>query len=232
MDLFYLPHLDKHDAVVEFSPNESRHLCKVLRKNSGDSVYATNGKGIQYTIELQHMNPRKTTGMCIASSIVPPLPYELHLAIAPTKNIGRFEWFLEKATEIGITHITPLLCDHSERTQIKMERLEKILVAALKQCQGYHLPALFPLTPFDSFVSQHPDALIAHCGAGKKKPLHSLVQGTQSNTILIGPEGDFSSREIALAQSKKMTEVHLGSRRLRTETAAISACCTVALAWQ
>ena len=232
MDLFYLPLLDKQDSAVEFTPEESRHLYKVLRKNTGDCVYATNGKGAQYTIELQHMSPRKTTGKCVASSSVTPLPYELHVAIAPTKNIGRFEWFLEKATEIGITHITPLLCDHSERTQIKMERLEKILVAALKQCQGYHLPKLSPLTPFKSFVDQHPNALIAHCGPGDKESLQSHVQGRKQNTILIGPEGDFSAQEIALVRSKNITEVHLGTRRLRTETAAIAACCAVAHAWQ
>lgn len=228
MDLFYLPDL-KENAEVVFSSEESRHLAKVLRKKPGDIIRATNGNGEEHKIELKTIDVRKSRGQSIQVFHSPASAHRLHIAVAPTKNINRFEWFLEKATEIGISEITPLLCDHSERKTIKNERLEKIVIAALKQSQRNYLPVLHPLTSFEDFLQQHPKGYIAHCSKGEKSPLANLTISAPQTTLLIGPEGDFSPKEIRLAKENNYTEISLGEFRLRTETAAIVACTTLAL---
>lgn len=232
MDLFYLPHLTDTTSTVLFSPEESKHLSKVLRKKEGETVKCTHGKGVSFVVELTEVNPRKSKGVCIQSKKEPPLPYRLHMAVAPTKNNSRFEWFLEKATEIGISEITPIYCQHSERNQIKLERLEKILVAGMKQSQSFHLPILNPLTNYQDFILKNPGGYIAHCGPGNKKPLQEIYTTQPNINLLIGPEGDFSAEEIDLALQLNYKGVTLGPRRLRTETAAIVGCHTIALAWQ
>ena len=229
MDLFYLAELSQTTGDLLFSKEESKHINKVLRKKQGEKVRATNGKGLETTIELTVVGTNQVHGKILGHKEHSPLPYQLHIAIAPTKNIGRLEWFLEKATEIGIHQITPLLCEHSERKTIKHERLEKIILAALKQSQQFYLPKLNPLTTFDSFVQENSNGMIAHCREGNKASLFSQITRNGNHTILIGPEGDFSEEEISLALSNNYQEIGLGKQRLRTETAAIVACHTVAL---
>ena len=227
MDLFYLPEIKKEDTYIAFSKEESKHFLKVLRKKVGDQIAATDGKGLEIQIELSHIDGNKVSGKLLNSKLHPPLPYALHIAIAPTKNINRFEWFLEKATEIGVQQITPLLCDHSERKAIKQERLNKIIIAALKQSQQFHLPILNPITSYSAFLKEHKEGMIAHCAPGNKEPLYSVANSNQ--LILIGPEGDFSAQEIDLAKQQKFKEISLGNQRLRTETAGIVACHTISL---
>jgi 16S rRNA (uracil1498-N3)-methyltransferase len=168
----------------------------------------------------------------ISATLHPPMPYQLHIAVAPTKLNDRFEWFLEKATEIGIHEITPIFCDRSERRSIRQERMEKVVLAAMKQSLHPYLPQLNDAIPFETFVQgQHSgDRFLAHCGEGEKIELKARVRPNTRTTILIGPEGDFSSREIGTALERGFLPVALGATRLRTETAAIVACATLALA--
>ncbi|MFT5892575.1 MAG: 16S rRNA (uracil1498-N3)-methyltransferase, partial [Dokdonia sp.] len=164
-----------------------------------------------------------------------PVPYKLHIAIAPTKLNDRFEWFLEKSTEIGITEITPIICDHSERKQIKEERFKKIVQSAMKQSLQAHLPVLHPMTTLKDFIASQPQAhlsCIAHCEEGEKSPLTKELTAAKDILILIGPEGDFSSQEITQAVSKGYKEITLGNSRLRTETAGIVACHSIAFLHQ
>ena len=229
MDLFYLPELDRNATDLLFPREESKHINKVLRKRQGEKVRATNGKGLEVIIQLSVLENNQVRGIIIETIAHQPLPYQLHIAISPTKNIGRFEWFLEKATEIGIHQITPIVCFHSERKVIKPERLEKIITAALKQSQQFYRPRLNPLTHFNSFIEQNPDGLIAHCREGDKASLFSAANPMGQHTILIGPEGDFSEPEITQALNNNFKAINLGKQRLRTETAAIVACHTIAL---
>jgi len=152
------------------------------------------------------------------------------LAVAPTKMNDRYEWFLEKATEIGIDSITPIICDHSERKVIKTERFDKILQSAMKQSLSYYLPTLHPLISFKEFIKQDfsDQLFIAHCEDTERKSLKQALQPKQDVIILIGPEGDFSTKEIELAIAKSFSPVTLGNTRLRTETAAIVATYSVA----
>ena len=232
MDLFFLPDLKKTDTVIVFPKEESRHIARVMRKNVGELLQVTNGKGLEMTIELLQIGQSKVIANALHKTIHPPLPYQLHLAVAPTKNIRRFEWFLEKATEIGIHQITPLLCDHSERKIIKEERLEKIIVAALKQSKQFHKPILYPLTSLKDFVAMQPKGYIAHCHDGAKKGFFGAIAPKDDIVVLIGPEGDFSRKEVNIALENNYQAISLGDQRLRSETAAIVATHTVALKTQ
>jgi 16S rRNA (uracil1498-N3)-methyltransferase len=230
MELFYNENLLAHDESMTFGPEESRHLSKVLRKKVGELIRVTNGKGLEWKGQIISTDSRKSaakkTGVTLHQKKIAPL----HMAIAPTKSNDRLEWFLEKATEIGVTEITPLICDHSERKTIKPERMKKILVGALKQSAQYFLPQLNPLISFEALMKlDHPQTrLIAHCQNGNRIPLHQRGDLNDEILIMIGPEGDFSMREIKTAQNHSFTEITLSSQRLRTETAAIVACSQVA----
>ncbi|KAF2519234.1 16S rRNA (uracil(1498)-N(3))-methyltransferase [Flavobacterium salilacus subsp. salilacus] len=230
MQLFYNPDINSNDTTFTFDREESRHIVKVLRKKEGDTIQLTNGKGSVFTAEITFAADKKCLVSITAEAKSEPLPYYLHLAVAPTKMNDRYEWFLEKATEIGISEITPLICEHSERTIFKAERFEKILQSAMKQSLQYHLPKLNAPTSFKDFVNQeHEGALfIAHCEETDKKLLKNELQPLQKTTVLIGPEGDFSNKEIELALQQKYIPVSLGNTRLRTETAAIVAAHSVA----
>ena len=229
MDLFFLPDLTQTDTRVVFSKEESKHIARVMRKSVGDQLQVTNGKGLEMTIALEQIGQSKVLGKPIETVLHSPLPYQLHIAIAPTKNINRFEWFLEKATEIGIHQITPLICDHSERKVIKAERLDKIIVAALKQSKQFYKPVLHPLTSFKDFVAAQPKAYIAHCHPGEKQGFFGAIAPRDNITVLIGPEGDFSPKEVSIALENNYAAISLGEQRLRTETAGIIAAHTVAL---
>lgn len=230
MQLFYNPELTETTQHFLFPKDESKHIVKVLRKETGDIMHITNGKGWLFTAEITIPNLKNCEAVIIAKELKPKPNYNLHLAVAPTKMNDRYEWFLEKATEIGIQSITPIICDHSERKVIKADRFDKILQSAMKQSLNCYLPTLHPAESFKSFVGkQHSDTLfIAHCEETDKKSLKTEILPKTNITILIGPEGDFSSQEIKLALENGFQAVALGNTRLRTETAAIVACHSVA----
>jgi 16S rRNA (uracil1498-N3)-methyltransferase len=230
MQLFYNPDIQPDDASFIFDKEESRHIVKVLRKKEGDTIHITNGKGYLIRSEVLFANERKCEVQLTGSQFHEPMPYRLHLAVAPTKMNDRYEWFLEKAVEIGITEITPLICEHSERTVFKAERFEKILQSAMKQSLQYYMPVLHEPVAFSQFVKAKRDGLlfIAHCEETDKKLLKTEIKPREAITILIGPEGDFSTKEIAQALGLGYVPVSLGNTRLRTETAAVVAAHSVA----
>lgn len=233
MQLFFSHKIDPEATTYTFSREESKHIIRVLRKLSGDTINITNGKGYLFSSSIVDENPNKCTVVIDKKEYHKPAPYYLHMAVAPTKLNDRFEWFLEKATEIGISEITPLLCDHSERKNIKLDRYNKILQSALKQSLQYHLPKLNALTSFKDFLESTKNTVslkcITHCEEGDKIAISKLVSNTNHATILIGPEGDFSTQEIQNAVKQQYKQVTLGENRLRTETAAILACSAVSL---
>lgn len=232
MQLFYNPNISETAKEVTFDKEESRHIVKVLRMKEGDSFKITNGKGSFFDAEIISANTKGCLVKILSIETSLPLPYQLHLAVAPTKLNDRYEWFLEKATEIGISEITPIICDHSERKVIKPERYEKILQSAMKQSLKAYLPVLNEAISFRDFVISEKTSkgskYIAHCEETDKNSLKSLLLPKEKTTILIGPEGDFSSEEIELAKANGYVPVTLGESRLRTETAAIVACHSVA----
>lgn len=230
MQLFFISELSQDNDQIQFSKEESKHIVKVLRKSIGDILYITNGKGVLFTSELISADQKNCIAHIISSEVKPKRTYNLHLAVAPTKMNDRYEWFLEKATEIGIDSITPVFCENSERRIIKAERYEKILLSAMKQSLNCYLPKLNDALNFKDFMSQnHEGSLyIAHCEDTNRKSLKQELKANQDITILIGPEGDFSTNEIELAIQSNFVPVTLGNTRLRTETAAIVACHSVA----
>lgn len=230
MQLFYDPVLKPDSRECVFSKEESNHILRVLRKKVGDSVHVTNGKGSLFIGEITDPS-LQACKISITSyeKVVEPM-HRLHLAVAPTKNSDRFEWFLEKATEIGVDEITPIICDHSERKHIKRQRLEKVIQSAMKQSHRPFLPKLNEMVQLKDFLEQDLEGLkfIAHCQEGEKVELKRRLAADKEILVLIGPEGDFSDSEIDLATSKGFVPASLGEYRLRTETAAILACSTVA----
>lgn len=230
MQLFYNPDVTPGSTTFLFDKEESRHIIKVLRKKEGDTIQITNGAGYLFTSQITFGNEKKCEVAITVEQFFEPAPYALHLAVAPTKLNDRYEWFLEKAVEIGVNEITPLICEHSERVVFKADRFEKILQSAMKQSLQYYLPKLNEPVAFTTFVADTKDGdlFIAHCEETDKKLLKHALKPKQSTTILIGPEGDFSTKEINLALEKNYIPVSLGNTRLRTETAAIVAAHSVA----
>ena len=229
MQLFYSPTITEATEIFSFDKEESKHIIKVLRKKDTDILHVTNGLGYLFTTKITLASDSKCTVKIISFEKAPPSKFRLHLAVAPTKMNDRFEWFLEKATEIGIHEITPIICDHSERKVINIERFDKILLAAMKQSNEVYLPKLNNAVTFKEFINLKQEGLkmIAHCEETDKKSLKSVLKPNQELTIIIGPEGDFSEKEIALALTNDFIPVSLGNTRLRTETAAIVACHSV-----
>ena len=208
---------------------ESKHITKVLRKKEGDKINFTDGKGNLIIAEITTSDIRKTRVKVIEKiEKEKQHNYYLHIAIYPTKNIDRFEWFLEKATEIGIDEITPIICERSERKIVKTERCNKILLSAMKQSLKYHLPKLNEGTSFKDFIKQDFEGskYIAHCDKGEKTELRKEKKGNRI-LILIGPEGDFYLTEIEKSIQHNFNPISLGNSRLRTETAAIVAVHTI-----
>jgi len=228
MQLFYLEHPEKE---IILSTEESKHATKVLRKKEGDILNFTDGKGGFYKAEITHADSRKCRLEIVSSDQKEKQHnYHLHIAIAPTKNMDRYEWFLEKATEIGINEITPIICKHSERKVIKTERCNRILLSAMKQSLKFHLPKLNEAITLKDFLKQdfEGNKYIAHCEDGYKIEL-STEKKVEKTTILIGPEGDFSTSEIEMALQNQFKAVSLGTSRLRTETAGLVAVHTINL---
>jgi 16S rRNA (uracil1498-N3)-methyltransferase len=229
MQLFYNPNINEATNNFTFDKEESKHIIKVLRKKGGDILFVTNGLGFLFKTEIVVGSESKCTVKIISFEKSKTPKYHLHLAVAPTKMIDRYEWFLEKATEIGISEITPIICDHSERKFVKTDRFGKILQSAMKQSLQNYLPKLNEPVTFKDFINQKNEnlLLIAHCEETNKKSLKSVVKPNENVTLLIGPEGDFSNKEIAFAIENNYIPVTLGATRLRTETAAIVACHSV-----
>jgi 16S rRNA (uracil1498-N3)-methyltransferase len=229
MQLFYNPTINETTETFSFDKEESKHIIKVLRKKDSDILHVTNGLGLLFKTEITLASDNKCTVQIIAIEKTEAPKYKLHLAVAPTKMNDRFEWFLEKATEIGIHEITPIVCDRSERKVINLERFEKIILSAMKQCNQVYLPKLNPAISLKEFIKKENTGLklIAHCEETNKKSLKTTLAPNTDYTILIGPEGDFSNKEIELALENNYSPVSLGDTRLRTETAAIVACHSV-----
>jgi 16S rRNA (uracil1498-N3)-methyltransferase len=230
MQLFYNPELTEQSTQVTFSKDESKHIVKVLRKAIGDELHITNGKGWLFVAKITLADVKNCMTDIVSKTFHPKKNYQLHLAVAPTKMNDRYEWFLEKTTEIGIDSITPIICSHSERKTINPERFEKILLAAMKQSNQYYLPTLQPQINFQEFIKQtfNSQKFIAHCEETQKTALKNVLKTEADVLILIGPEGDFSVKEIETAIKNQFIPVTLGETRLRTETAAIVACHSVA----
>jgi len=233
MQLFYAP--DLTPPLHTLSEEESKHCIRVLRLGCGDRLHLTDGRGSLYHCEIVDADPRRcTVRVAEVEEEFERRPYRLTMAVAPTKNIDRFEWFLEKATEVGVDEIVPIETARSERRTIKREREEKVLTAAVKQSLKAYHPVLHDIIPFKKLV-ETPFAgrrMIAHCDAPQspagKLFLPSAIEKTENVMILIGPEGDFSPEEITFALANGFEEITLGTQRLRTETAAVAATVMVA----
>lgn len=232
MQLFYTNTLQEGDTVYSFDKEESKHIVKVLRKKEGDILFVTNGLGFLFETEIILATEKKCTVSILSQEQKERDTYHIHLAVAPTKMNERYEWFLEKATEIGIHEITPIICDHSERKVLKTERFEKILQSAMKQSNQYYLPKLNAPVSFKDFMNtkQQGNLYIAHCEETNKTELKDCITVKENYILLIGPEGDFSTKEIETALQNGYQPVSLGNTRLRTETAGIVACHTFVLA--
>ncbi|WP_025743499.1 16S rRNA (uracil(1498)-N(3))-methyltransferase [Aquimarina pacifica] len=230
MQLFYNQTLTETSKEINFSREESKHISKVLRKRENDLLHITNGSGMLFTAKITFSNPSQCIAQIVSFTEAKKRNYRLHLAVAPTKMNDRYEWFLEKATEIGIDEITPIICDHSERKVIKLERYERIILSAVKQSLQSYVPKINPAVSFSYFINKtrNDQLLIAHCEDTKKNSLKNTLTLQGNTTLLIGPEGDFSSKEIETALSAGYAPITLGKTRLRTETAAIVAAHSVA----
>ncbi len=230
MQLFYNPNLNSETKKFTFDKEESKHLVRVLRKKEGDEIQLTNGKGVIFIGRILSANDKKCAVVIVSfDKQTKAWNYYLHIAIAPTKMNDRFAWFIEKATEIGIDEITPIICDNSERKIIKLERMEKVMVSAMKQSLKYRLPKLNKSISFSDFIQKNISGtkFIAHCENTDKKALNKQLVSSINITILIGPEGDFSPKEISKALQHQFIPLSLGQSRLRTETAGIVACNTI-----
>jgi len=227
---FYTPDINRLQYAL--NEEESEHALRSLRLKEGDEISLTDGSGGLYRARIDKIQ-RKT---CLVSVLehraeYGKRPYRIHIGIAPTKNIARFEWFVEKATEMGIDEITPLLVERSERKHLSIARLQRIMIAAMKQSQKAYLPKINEMTNLEQWLETQTCTCkyIAHCGAGSRQSLKTAYQPQQDVAIAIGPEGDFSVQEVAKALACGFAAISLGDSRLRTETAGIAACCGVHL---
>lgn len=226
-----LPFFYKEDLIISstdivLDEATSKHIVQVLRMQNGEQLELTNGKGILFTVEITDDNRKKCTVKVIKTNNQQRTTNNISIAISPVKNNTRFEWFLEKATEIGVTEIIPLICTRTEKTAFKFDRMKSILVSAMLQSQQCRLPVLHEPTKFNALVasSNQQQKFIAHCMDDIKRSLTDLNnESLSSKIILIGPEGDFTPDEIELALQNQFSAVTLGDTRLRTETAGIVA---------
>jgi len=231
MQVFYDSEINTETNIFSFDKDESKHIIRVLRKKENDKIFLINGKGFLFRGEIIVASEKKCEVKITDYSFFEPDNYWLHLAVAPTKIIDRYQWFLEKATEIGIHEITPIICEHSERKIVKTERLEKTIISASKQSLQYYIPKINQPKSFSDFIKSEKQGqlYIAHCQEFEKSALIQQAIPNGKITILIGPEGDFSKQEIQNAISIGYKSISLGSNRLRTETAAIYATSIIAI---
>lgn len=222
MHLFYHPDAPT-DGTIVLHEEEMRHL-RALRIRENEHVLCTDGKGNVHTCHI--VTEKKSSTLHVISSAFSPekLP-RLTLAVAPTKNQDRMEWLIEKAVEIGLHAFIPILCEHSEKSFLKLDRLQRVAIAAMKQSQKYHLPHLLEPVPFHEIAeASYEQKFIAHCADdADKKMLSSILQPHTDALVCIGPEGDFSANEITKAKQHGFSSISLGNERLRTETAGLVA---------
>lgn len=226
MQLFYVPESDSE--LVELPPDEARHCVQVLRHREGDEIHWVDGEGGWYSGTITEAGKRRCQ-VAVNSSRQEygKRPFHLHLVVAPTKQIDRLEWLLEKATEIGVDEITLLLCARSERKQVRLDRLQKVLVSAMKQSLKAYLPVINDLTPYPDFMRQNfseKQSFIAYVDTDQTLHLKDKCQPGGEVCILIGPEGDFHPEEVKMALEAGFQQVSLGPSRLRTETAGVVSC--------
>lgn len=227
MTLFFVE--DIASSVINLPAEESKHCVKVLRMAAGEELFITDGNGTLCRCAILDADPRSCSVEVVERmEHYEERPHKLHIAVAPTKNTARLEWFIEKAVEIGIDEITPIVCDHSERMVLKTERLEKIVISAMKQSLKAYKPLIHEPVKMVDFLEQQASNLgatrmICYCEGDNRTPLQQVYQGTDDALVLIGPEGDFSEREITKALAVGFNPVTLGTCRLRTETAALYA---------
>jgi 16S rRNA (uracil1498-N3)-methyltransferase len=231
MQLFYNPSASNSSLSFTFEKEESKHIHKVLRKAIGDILFVTNGLGSLFETEIISISDTKCNVKVLQVKNYEAPKFKIHLAVAPTKMNDRFEWFLEKATEIGIQEITPVFCNRSERKAINSERFEKVILAAMKQSNQYFLPRLNQPIKLSEFLKKpfKGQKFIAHCEESDKRQLFQECLPKMDYHLLIGPEGDFTSDEIQTALKHDFIPVSLGNTRLRTETAAVVGCHTLNL---
>jgi 16S rRNA (uracil1498-N3)-methyltransferase len=231
MQLFYNPNLTPENQFFTFDKEESKHIIRVLRKDIGNVLMVTNGNGYLFTSKITEATEKKCVVSIVNHELQPKPQNNLHIAIAPTKMNDRIEWFLEKATEIGVSEITFLHCKRSERAFINRERFEKIVIAAAKQSLQFYFPKINDFEKFDVFIKNNLDKnkCIAHCEEKQKISFKDTLNTIENTTILIGPEGDFTPQEIELAFSNNFKPVTLGKNRLRTETAGVMAAAMFAM---
>lgn len=225
MNLFYQPGVST--GINYLDETESRHLVKVLRRKNGDELNITDGKGNLYEAIILHADASRCTFNVVRTKQQPPKSYHIHIAISPLKNPDRLEWFVEKAIEFGVDEITLLDCDYTEKHRVKMDRLHKISVSAMKQSLHLSLPLLEGPIAFGDLVRRPTTELrkfIAHVDQNNPDELIDVAVPDQKYLILIGPEGDFSHDEVSAASAAGFHKVSLGPSRLRTETAGIAAC--------
>jgi 16S rRNA (uracil1498-N3)-methyltransferase len=223
VNLFYQPSIE--EGILYLEEDESRHATKILRMGRGDPLHLTNGKGFQYVGRITDANPKKCEFQIIEKNQFKKKSFQIHIAIAPTKNTDRIEWFVEKATEIGIDQVSFILCQNSERKHINIERIEKIAVSAMKQSGQAWLPKISPILPFKEIIKcKASQKFIAFVDGYNPDHLKSIAKANGSYLVLIGPEGDFRDEELSLALANDFKKVSLGQNRLRTETAGIAAC--------
>ena len=224
--LFYSNTITHNQAIL--SEEESRHCVKVLRLKKGDEVNFTDGQGKLYQARIEDANPKKCVlGIQKTLEEVPLPTHHIHIAIAPTKNIDRIEWFVEKAVEFGVQEISFIQCDRSERKQIKLPRVERIALSAMKQSLKFYLPQIHEMISFREFlkrIKNDEQLFVAHLNEGERLFLKDEATKNQPYCILIGPEGDFTPQEVTQAFDVGFKAVSLGQSRLRTETAGIAAC--------
>ncbi|WP_035558223.1 16S rRNA (uracil(1498)-N(3))-methyltransferase [Hymenobacter sp. IS2118] len=232
MHTFYAPELS--GTAYTLPEDESKHAVRVLRLGAGDDVELLDGRGSRYTAAVADANPKRCQLRIIQQETVAPRSYRTHVAVAPTKNLDRMEWFVEKAVEVGVERISFLRCARSERRELKLERLEKIAISAMKQSGQAWLPQLDELQDFGAFVAgmTAKATYIAHLEEGERTDLAQVAATGSGCCVLIGPEGDFTPAEIALALECGIRPVTLGASRLRTETAALAAVFTAHIARQ
>lgn len=236
MNLFFQPSLTAGSVstLVTLDAEESAHCVRVLRKKPGDEIHLTDGQGNIYLARLEDNHIKHCSIQILSVQATQRRGFRLHIAIAPTKNTDRFEWFLEKSTEIGIDEITPVICEHSERTVLRTDRLQKILVSAMKQSMNLYLPQLNEPVRFIDFIrkTHSGSQYIAYIEERQELSLKNEYIPGSDALILIGPEGDFSTSEVSKALDSGYKAISLGPSRLRTETAGVVACMTVNLANQ
>ena len=223
MQLFFTKNIQGDLAYLE--DQEARHCVQVLRKKEGDQVHLMDGAGGHYIGVIASVGKKVCQLQVVDKQVYKPSIAQLHLAVAPTKNIARVEWLVEKSTELGVAEISFLQCERSERKVLKMDRLDKLVITASKQSKRWYLPKLNPLMKFDKWIDQmenHTNKWIAHCSEGNRFLLSEKLKKGNSMLVLIGPEGDFTPKEVNLAQLAGFEELSLGESRLRTETAGVT----------